>query len=95
MFCYSEARNNVSSVVQRAARFSMLGRKSACDKHLPYSVCDSNPRLLGLFHQLGNTNNFRIKRKEEITCFRSKPVFSNALVSSSILKVGDVQSLLL
>lgn len=78
VFCHSEARNNVFSVIQRAAQFSMLDRKSACDKHLPCSVCDSNPRLLGFFHQLGNMNNFRIKGKEEITRFSSKAVFSNA-----------------
>lgn len=49
---------------------------------------------LGFFHQLCNTSDFRMKRKEEITCLSSKRVFSNALVSSSVLQVGEVPSLL-
>lgn len=47
------------------------------------------------FHQVGNVNNFRIKRKEEITCLSSKHVFSDTLVSSSVLRRGEVQNLLL
>lgn len=63
-------------------------------------ICYGVTQILGcldffFFHQVGNVNNFRIKRKEEITCLSSKRVFSNTLVSSSVLGIGEVQSLLL
>lgn len=94
MFCYSGTRNYFLS--DRIACISLLP-----ENWLPViRICGSKLGLLGLFfffffHQVGNVNNFRIKGKEDITCLSSKHVFSDTLVSSSVLRRGEVQNCLL